>query len=338
MRVVFNFGVIGLRNDGESGGASPAAQLRARDARGTPSDRELRGKQRGSNILASAFPSRSIDRRKIAKIREIAMTSRLAAYRVQAYNTAKLSENKMHDDTVARRFGFSGGLVPGVDVMAYMMHLPVEEWGPPFLERGLIEARFVKPVYDGELVNVAGEESDGVLSIEVESRGQLCGTGTASLPASLPSLSISDVPEVAAVSERRPVDAASYEPGKWLGTVPRAWAGEAATEYLRDVRERDPIYVREGLGHPGLLQRVMNKVLVDNAILGPWIHVGSRMQLLAASASGDELTARARVTGNYEKKGHRFVELDALVVANGRTPLAHCQHIAIYQPREQAAA
>ncbi len=82
----------------------------------------------------------------------------------------------------------------------------------------------------------------------------------------------------------------------------------------------------------------MNKVLVDNAILGPWIHVGSRMQLLNAFSSGDELTARARVTGNYEKKGHRFVELDALVVANGRTAAAHCQHIAIYQPREQAAA
>ena len=45
-------------------------------------------------------------------------------YRVSAYNTAKQSENKMHDDTMARRFGFSGGLVPGVDVMAYMMHLP----------------------------------------------------------------------------------------------------------------------------------------------------------------------------------------------------------------------
>ena len=101
---------------------------------------------------------------------------------------------------------------------------------------------------------------------------------------------------------------------------------------------RDPIFAREGLGHPGLLQRVMNKVLVDNAILGPWIHVGSRMQLLSAARTGDELTARAKVTGNYDKKGHRFVELDALVVANGKTPLAHCQHIAIYQPREQAAA
>jgi hypothetical protein len=86
------------------------------------------------------------------------------------------------------------------------------------------------------------------------------------------------------------------------------------------------------------LQRVMNKVLVDNAILGPWIHVGSKMQLLSAAKAGDVITARAKVTGNYDKKGHRFVELDALVVANGKTPLAHCHHIAIYQPREQAAA
>ena len=120
--------------------------------------------------------------------------------------------------------------------------------------------------------------------------------------------------------------------------MPRAWDDEATRDYLADIRETDPIYAREGLGHPGLLQRVMNKVLVDNAILGPWIHVGSRMQLLTAARRGDELTARARVTGNYEKKGHRFVELDALVVANGTTALAHCQHIAIYQPRERAVA
>jgi acyl dehydratase len=266
------------------------------------------------------------------------MTSPLETYRVEAYNTAKLSENKMHDDTVAKRFGFSGGLVPGVDVMAYMMHLPVAKWGRAFLERGLIEARFVKPVYDGEIADVTATESDGLLSIEVESRGQLCATGTASLPASAPSVSLADYSAVAAVAERKPVHEASYELGQWLGTVPRIWAGDAATEYLTDVRERDPIYARQGLGHPGLLQRVMNKVLVDNAILGPWIHVGSRMQLLSAGKAGDEITARAKVTGNYEKKGHRFVELDALVVANDTTPLAHCQHIAIYQPREQAAA
>ncbi len=132
--------------------------------------------------------------------------SRIEPYRVSAYNTSKHSENKMHDDTVAKRYGFSGGLVPGVDVMAYMMHLPVAKWGRAFLERGLIEARFVKPVYDGELADVTGEESNGVLAIEVESRGELCATGSASLPAAAPSFSLSDFVEVAAVGERKPVE------------------------------------------------------------------------------------------------------------------------------------
>src|ERR1700754_272843 len=119
------------------------------------------------------------------KVREMCMT--IEPYRVSAYNTAKQSENKIHDDQVARRFGFSGGLVPGVDVMAYMIHLPVKKWSRAFLERGLIEARFVKPVYDGETAYVTAEDNDGVLSIEVESRGEICATGSASLPASAPS-------------------------------------------------------------------------------------------------------------------------------------------------------
>lgn len=266
------------------------------------------------------------------------MSSRLESYRVSAYNTSKQSENKIHDDTVARRFGFSGGLVPGVDVMAYMIHMPVAKWGRAFLERGLIEARFIKPVYDGETAEVRALEDGGALTIEVVSRGEVCATGSAALPAAAPTFALADFREVAAVSERKAVGATSYQVDKWLGTIPRRWDGDAAREYLADIREADPIYAREHLGHPGLLQRVMNKVLVDNAILGPWIHVGSRMQLLSVARTGDELTARARVIGNYEKKGHRFVELDALVVANGTTPLAHCWHIAIYQPREQAAA
>src|SRR5467141_565827 len=338
MRVGFKNGVIGWDLGGERNGcfreAAGASGMHAWYSIGSGIASETADGTR----LPWHFVRIRLWTEKPTKSWETGMTSRIGPYRVSAYNTSKQSENKIHDDAVAKRFGFSGGLVPGVDVMAYMMHLPVSKWGRAFLERGLIEARFVKPVYDGETADVTGGESDGVLSIQVESRGQLCATGNASLPAAAPSISIADFTETAAVTERRPVDTASYQVGKWLGTLPRAWACDAALEYLADVRETDTIYVREALGHPGLLQRVMNKVLVDNAILGPWIHVGSRMQLLSAAASGDELTARAKVTGNYEKKGHRFVELDALVVANGRTPVAHCQHTAIYQPREQAAA
>jgi|ERR1041385_3409957 acyl dehydratase len=266
------------------------------------------------------------------------MASHIETWSVRAFNTAKQSENKMHDDAVAQRFGFSGGLVPGVDVIAYMMHLPVAKWGRSFLERGLIEARLVKPVYDGEITDVTAEEKDGVLALSVQGGGQLRATGSASLPVKAPSLSLTDFVETAPVTRRRPVDTTSYRTGEWLGTEPRSWDNKAATAYLEDVRETDPIYVHQQLTHPGLLQRIMNKVLVDNAILGPWIHVGSRMQLLKAAQVGDELVARAKVTANYEKKGHRFVELDALMVANGHTAVAHCQHIAIYQPREAAAA
>src|SRR5438105_1719335 len=181
------------------------------------------------------------------------MSSR-QSYRVEAYNTSKQSENKIHDDTVARRFGFSGGLVPGVDVMAYMMHLPVEKWGRAFLERGLIEARFVKPVYDGEIAELIGDEHDGALAIEVHSCGELCATGTASLPANAPAISLADYTQVPPVAERRPANASSYEVGKWLGTMPRDWAGDAGREYIADIRETDPIFAREGLGHPGMLQ------------------------------------------------------------------------------------
>jgi hypothetical protein len=47
---------------------------------------------------------------------------------------------------------------------------------------------------------------------------------------------------------------------------------------------------------------------------------------------------RARVSGNCEKKGHRFVEIDALVLANAATPIARVAHTAIYRLRQAAAA
>ena len=213
------------------------------------------------------------------------MTSRLETYRVSAYNTSKLSENKIHDDTVARRFGFSGGLVPGVDVMAYMMHLPVEKWGRAFLERGLIEARFVKPVYDGEIA----ERHRRRARRRALDRGRKAAASFAPpAPHRCRRLRRRFRSRISAQPRRSPSASRSmrrsYEVGKWLGAVPRDLGRRGGNGISRATFARPmPIYAREGLGHPGLLQRIMNKVLVDNAILGPWIHVGSRMQLLSAA-------------------------------------------------------
>jgi hypothetical protein len=259
-------------------------------------------------------------------------TATLEPYAVVAYNSAWDSENKIHDDDVARRFGFSGGLVPGVDVYAYMAHAPVARWGREFLARGTLEARFLKPVYEGETATVTAKEADGGLRIEVASRGELCATGHAAMTGTKPP-ALDTFTAVPAVAERTPADEASLPVGRSLGIRPLGITKEWATKYIADVRERDPLYAREGLSHPGQLPRLFNWALSHNVVLGPWIHVGSKVDHFAAAKVGDELTVRAKVVGNYEKKGHRFVDLDGLVVANGTTPVARISHTAIYRPR-----
>src|SRR6202047_2284786 len=100
---------------------------------------------------------------------EAPRASYLGPYPVEAFNASKDSENKIHDDSVARRFGFGGGLVPGVDVYAYMTHLPVQRWGRAWLERGTIECRFAKPVYDGNQATVTDTETADGVALKVHS-------------------------------------------------------------------------------------------------------------------------------------------------------------------------
>ena len=259
-------------------------------------------------------------------------------YQVVACNLARNSENKMHDDTVARRFGFVGGLVAGVDVFAYMSHLPVARWGRAFLERGAMDARFIKPVYDGESVEVAAEETGEGLALTAVSRGEVCATGHAALREAPPRLQLDDFPVVAAAAQRAPVNAQSYAVGSWLGIPPFRQGLAAMQDYLAGIRETEPLFAREAIVHPGMLLRTMNWALMENAVLGPWIHAGSFVQYLGVAAATDELTVRAKVMDNYERKGHRFVELDGVIVANGRAAVARVHHVAIYQPREAAAA
>jgi acyl dehydratase len=265
------------------------------------------------------------------------MSSHAEPYRVVAFNSARDSENKMHDDAVARRYGFSGGLVPGVDVYAYMAHPAVARWGREFLEAGTLQARFLKPVYDGETATVTARETPDGLAIEAASRGEVCATGHAALTRTTPP-GLAEFEAVAAgdASARPPADETTLKEGRRLGIRPLRLTAEGIAQYVADVRETDPLYLREGLAHPGLLPRLFNWALMHNVVLGPWVHVESKVDHFAAARPGDELTVRARVTGNYERKGHRFVALDGLVVANGKTPIARVAHIAIYRPRAVA--
>jgi acyl dehydratase len=260
-----------------------------------------------------------------------------ATYRVKAYNLSHASENKIHDDTVARELGFAGGLVPGVEVYAYACHPAVERWGSAWLERGRMECRFLKPVYDGRIAEVTAKETAAGLDIEVASEGVLCATGHAELGnGSAAPPSIDDFPQRSPPATRPPADETSLAQGTWLGINAVRMTPAAAADYLRDVRETDPLYGKEGLVHPGAVLRLCNLALRENVLLPPWIHTGSKVTNFSAARVGDELSARARVAGNYERKGHRLVDLDTLVIANGKTVVAHILHTAIYRLREKA--
>ena len=262
----------------------------------------------------------------------------LAPYTVEAYNTAKVSENKIHDDEIAKKFGFGGGLVPGAMVYAYMTHLPLERWGRAWLEHGSAECRFAKPVYDGDHVTVTASEGGGVLDIRLECRGVLCATGSAALPNAPPLPALDEFRPVAQRANRPAADEESLAVGTWLGIEPVVATPELIAQYARDVRETSPLYEQDGLLHPVLVPHICNFALNRNVLLGPWMHVGSKIQHFAAARLGDSLGVRARVIGNYEHKEHLFVDIEALIVANERTPIARSGHLSIYRPRQLAAA
>jgi hypothetical protein len=258
---------------------------------------------------------------------------------VVARNLSRHSENRIHDDATARRLGFTGGgLVPGVEVYAYASHPAVRRWGRAWLERGWAEVRFLQPVYDGRAARVEAVEGGGDLSLAVRSEGVLCATGAAGLRTSATPPELDDwaEPPVPPAS-RPPASEASLAPGALLGIAP--WRPTAAdlAEYRRGIGETDRLYAREGLVHPGQVLRLCNRALVENVVLGPWIHVGSRVENLAAGQVGQEYALRSRILSNTERKGHQFVELDALALADEKVPVAHIRHTAIWQLRGAVA-
>lgn len=263
----------------------------------------------------------------------------LPPYQVSAFNTAKASENKIHYNATAQRFGFKGGFVGGVNVYAYMTHQPLQRWGRAWLEHGTGQAKFGKPVYENDIAEVtAVEDADG-MALTVESAGVLCATGRAALPLNLPSPpALSDFKAVAPRSNRAPADETSLKIGDWLGMTPLLITEASQTQDLQDIRETDPIYLREHIVHTGTIIRCCNWALTHNVILPAWIHMGSSVRNLGLAHVGDTLNVRARIAKNYEHKGHKWVELEAMVVANETTPIIHAIHIAIYRPRQLAEA
>jgi acyl dehydratase len=259
-------------------------------------------------------------------------------YRVVARNTATASANKIHDDAVARRYGFAGGLVAGVDVYAYMTHAPATAWGVDWLERGSMRARFLAPVYEGEEVVVTGDggpfPNTRRLALELRGPdGAVRASGEARLPEVPPPRPEADWAAVDQTDHPPEASPASLAPGTALALTPHGFHADNAPEYLAEIGESLPLYAEHRVAHPGWLLRDANRVLSANVRLGPWIHVESVVQHDGLVHDGDIVHARAMVTREWERKGHRFVELDVGLLTGPDRLVAQVAHTAIYRPR-----
>jgi len=257
---------------------------------------------------------------------------------VRAVNLSASSENKIHDDTVARRFGFRGALVPGVEVFAYMAHVPVTHFGRAWLEGGQAECRFLKPVYDGDIARVSAAHDGDGLALAVDSNDERCATGRASMPATGPAPAADSLPVGVPPAERPPASEESLAQGHALGIAPLVIDRAALSVYLDAIGETEPLYRAEGIVHPGQILRLANQALLQNVVLGPWIHVGSTLRFHGLARTGDELTLRARIMSNAVNKGHAIVAFDAIVVADGARAVAAISHSAIWRPRQVGQA
>jgi acyl dehydratase len=216
-------------------------------------------------------------------------------------------------------------------VYAYLTQPPVAQWGRAWLERGAIHARFTQPVYDGDRTDVVPVAEDALEARDPS--GAVCATATVAMPSSAPPApDPDDWPDVAPSADPPPAAPDALLPGTPLGLAPHRFHADRAVEYLGAVREELPLYVEEGIAHPGWLLRDANYVLSANVRLGPWIHVESVVQHHDVVRDGELVSARAMVTAEFERKGHRFVTLDVLHLAEGR-PVARTEHTAIYRPR-----
>ncbi len=71
-----------------------------------------------------------------------------------AFNQVPDSANEIHGDKIAKDLGFTGGLVPGVTVSAYLIHPAIDAWGLDWLEPGSAHVKVDSPLYDNEKFEV----------------------------------------------------------------------------------------------------------------------------------------------------------------------------------------
>jgi acyl dehydratase len=276
----------------------------------------------------------------LSLISRLAVGAALPPYRARAERPSVASENLIHDDAFARRLGYKGGLVPGVQVYAWMTRPAVEALGLEWVERGSFSVRFARPFYYDEEATVSArvaDRTDDALTIEASAlnpAGEVCATAIFALGSAATAPDPAAYPAASCPAERPQVSREHLSGVTVLGTPELLLDEATAGSFLDRYGESLPLYSGGGApAHPAIYLDQANRALDRNVRLSLWAHVESHGQHLSPARVGERLSTRGKIARLWERKGHEFVEVDLLLVAEGSRPVASIRHVAIYKLR-----
>jgi acyl dehydratase len=268
----------------------------------------------------------------------------------RARNTSSASENKIHEDTVAKQYGFRGGLVPGATTYAYLASYLTRTLGPEWAAGGSSTVSLVRPVYDGDTIRLGGavtaatgDAEQGSVSVECWVDGPddaRCAPASATLCRPVDRI-VEEWPAFARIDllprmpdERGPISAATAPVGVPLPPVLMPADVETIARYLDGIDEHDPLFRDASpygppLVHPGWWPNVANRVLSANFRLGPWIHTRSEIRHLAPALPGGVYHAWGQIVEAFEKRGHEYVSADVLISDGSEEAVVRMRHTAI---------
>src|SRR5579883_1528050 len=250
---------------------------------------------------------------------------------VTARNPSTASENKIHDNEVARRYGFRGGLVPGVIVYAYTTIPLNAALGESWLTGSEVDISFINPAYEND-----------ALTARENATGERCSTGTAIVTAAealVPPLTLPDyldVPPSAPPNPRPELQLENAPIGVVLAPLTLRTSVEEARDYARMVHDDNPIFTTGSiygppLMHPGWLLSNCNTIFTQNYRFGPWIHTRSQIRYLGPALAGKTFIYHGRFADAYERRGHHYAVLALFCVDDGGQPILQVRHTSIFK-------
>ena len=246
--------------------------------------------------------------------------------------------NPIHSTSGGTEYGYAGALVGGVTIYGWTTPAIIEALGGRWLDHGWCEVTFRRPTYPGdEMAARLTEQTDGTFELRMTNQeGASCIVGAAGLgdapwlgqlltpdrleaeprPESLPGLTLDNAPV-----------------GKDLRPLAVAVTAQDARHYASEqARDQHPLYQngRPRL-HPGWLAARSAPLLHHSFEYAPSIHVRSHIQHLAPAFAGQTVTVAGRCVEAYERKGHHYIVVDGLIMAEDGAPLARVRYTEIFR-------